>query len=64
VLVSLGDLTVMTFLEKLSQYWQLKWAFAGLVAFLVVYAILLPDPGNNSSDNPIDAVSLARSMPR
>jgi TPR repeat protein len=46
-------------LEKLSRYWQLRFMAVGAGILLIVYAILLPDPGNKSRDASIVSVAAA-----
>ena len=46
-------------LEKLSRYWQLRFLAVGAGVALVVYAVLLPDPGNKSRDVGIASVAAA-----
>jgi hypothetical protein len=46
-------------LEKLSRYWQLRFLAVGAGVALVVYAVLLPDPGNKSRDASIPSVAAA-----
>ena len=47
-------------LEKLSRYWQLRFLVVGAGVVLVVYAVLLPDPDNKSSNSGIVSVAAAR----
>ena len=50
----------MTFIiEKLSRYWQLRFLVVGAGIALIVYAVLLPDPGNKSRDTSIQSVAAA-----
>jgi TPR repeat protein len=48
-----------SFLEKLSQYWQLRFVAVAVGVLLIVYAVLLPDAGSDSSDSSIGTVSAA-----
>jgi TPR repeat protein len=55
----IGDHRMKTILEKLSRYWQLRFLAVGAGVALVVYAVLLPDPGNKSRDTSIPSVDAA-----
>ena len=46
-------------IEKLSRYWQLRFLVVGAGIALIVYAVLLPDPGNKSRDTSIQSVAAA-----
>ena len=46
-------------LEKLSRYWQLRFLAVGAGILLIVYAVLLPDPGNKTHDISIASVAAA-----
>jgi TPR repeat protein len=48
-------------MEKLSRYWQLRFVVVGAGIALIVYAVLLPDPGNKSRDTSIQSVAAAPS---
>jgi TPR repeat protein len=49
-------------LEKLSRYWQLRFVAVGAGILLIVYAVLLPDTGSDSSDSSIKTVAAAPLM--
>lgn len=50
-------------MEKLSRYWQLRFLVVGIGIALIVYAALLPDPGNKSRDSSIQSVAAAPLAP-
>lgn len=46
-------------LEKLSRHWQLRFLAIGAGLLLIVYAVLMPDPGNKSGNAAIESVAAA-----
>src|SRR5580698_10151786 len=46
--------------EKLSRYWQLRFLAMGAGVALIVYAVLLPDPGNYNGTSILSVAAAPR----